>query len=111
MTRQAARDARDRGIAQAASRADDATDSWCERAVALIRAYINQHRGRRQFTSEDVRDYGMKRGFPMPPHARAWGAAFKTAAGRGVIRKVGTAQSRASHCHLAYVSAWVRGGG
>lgn len=98
--------ARDAGIAQAVQSADDASAGWSARAVGMLERFILEAKPRKEFTSEDVRKFASKKGLPDPPHMRAWGGVFRAAAMRGVIEKVGIAQSRASHCHLAYVSAW-----
>ena len=98
--------ARDAGIAQAVQSADDASAGWSARAGGMLNRFILESEPGLQFTSEDVRKFASKKGLPDPPHMRAWGGVFRAAAIRGVIEKVGTAQSRASHCHLSYVSAW-----
>lgn len=102
--------ARDAGIARAVQSADDASAGWSARAGGMLERFMLEVKPRQGgFTSEDVRKFASKKGLPDPPHMRAWGGVFRAAAMRGVIEKVGIAQSRASHCHLAYVSAWKPG--
>lgn len=101
--------ARDAGIAQAVQSADDASAGWSARASGMLDRFILESEPGLQFTSEDVRKFASSKGLPDPPHARAWGWVFRRAAWNGRVEKVGTAQSRAVHCHLAYVSLWRKG--
>lgn len=107
MTTQEARAARDAGIKQAAEHAEEVHTGWTDEALEAIRLYATCMRARNHtFTAEQMRNSIIGQCVPVPPHKRAWGAAFKRAAAEGLIVKVGTAQSVAPHCHLSYVSEW-----
>lgn len=102
-----ARAARDSGIAQAAEHAEEVHPDWGHVAYEALRLYAAGKRGSAAtFTSEDVRGSIAAAGVPEPPHLRAWGSVFQRAARAGIIVKVGVVESRAPHCHCAYVAAW-----
>lgn len=102
-----AKAARDAGIQQAANNAEEAHENWGAAADEALRVFIAAKRGTgKAFTSEEVRNSIAAAGVPTPPHLRAWGSVFVRAARAGLIEKAGTAQSKAVHCHLAYVARW-----
>ena len=102
-----AREARDAGIKRAAEHAEDVSPNWGDRAFEVLRMYAwaNRESGT-TFTSEDVRNSILGVGLPEPSHLRAWGSVFKRAAKEGIIVKAGVAESRAVHCHCAFVTKW-----
>lgn len=90
----AARAARDAGMAQAAQHAEDLQPKWGDLALARIRAYAAMHA---EFISEDCTDWAASQGFTSPADPRAWGAPFQKAARLGIIRKVGYGVSQRRH--------------
>lgn len=107
MSRQDSRAARDAGIQQAAQHAEEVEPNWGDVAYEALRVFAAGKRASGQpFTSEDVRSSIAAAGVPVPPHLRAWGSVFQRAARAGMIEKVGIVESRAAHCHCAFVAAW-----
>lgn len=101
---EAARAARDEGIARAAQHADDVTPKWSDRAFGMLSDYVKA--SDEAFTSEDVRVYAAGRELPEPPHLRAWGGVFQRAARQGLIVKDGHTTARAVHVHCSIVALW-----
>lgn len=91
---EAARAARDAGMAQAAQHAEDLQPKWGELAIERIRAYAATHP---EFISEECTDWAAAQGFTSPADPRAWGAPFQKAARLGIIRKVGYGVSQRRH--------------
>ncbi len=105
--RSAALAARDAGIQQAAEHAEEVNPNWGDRAFEVLRMYAAAKRSSgATFTSEDVRNSILGAHLPQPPHLRAWGSVFQRAAKQGMIVKTGVTESRAAHCHCAFVATW-----
>ena len=93
-----ARAERDQGIERAVSRADRSTPGWSDLALAYIRLYASQNKGRR-FIGRDIVLASRTYGVIQPPNDKAWGGPICRAIKAGVIRKVGTAQDPNRHCN------------
>lgn len=107
MSIEEARAARDAGIQQAAEHAEEASPNWGDRAFEVLRMFAAAKRASgSSFTSEDVRNSILGAHLPQPPHLRAWGSVFQRAARAGLIVKAGIVESRAAHCHCAFVATW-----
>lgn len=86
----------------------DRDPSWIARTVAVIARLIEE---RSEITADEVREAARAAGIPEPTHRNAWGAAMRTAAGRGLIARtdrVRASRRAAAHAHLNPV--WVAGG-
>lgn len=103
----AATRARDAGIKQAVTHAEQVHLGWTDKAVEAIRVYARCVKARNEsFTAELIRSSIIGGCVPTPPHLRSWGHAMREAAKKGYIQKVGIAQSLAPRSHMSYVSEW-----
>lgn len=103
----AATKARDAGIKQAVTHAEQVHLGWTDKAVEAIRVHARCVKARNEsFTAELIRNSIIGGCVPVPPHKRAWGGAMVRAAREGIIVKVGVTNSEATHCHRSFVSEW-----
>lgn len=100
-----ARQARDRGIANAVDHADQVHDSWSEKAYSHFVTFVSLQSN--PFTIEMFREW-CKDFLPAPPSLRAFGAIPMRAARAGLIGKVGTVQVRNVKAHMANAALWAK---
>lgn len=101
---EAARAARDAGITQAVTHADEVTPKWSELAYAFLLGYAGANEG---FTSEDVREAAYAAGsVDKPPSERAWGGVFMRAAKANVLQRAGYDTARDPKVHCNVVTRW-----
>lgn len=82
------------GMTRAVEHADAVTPDWSSAALDALRAYVAAYGA--PFTAEMARTFCHAHyGLPTPPDGRAWGAVFKRAAARKIIRSTGTYAPRA----------------
>jgi hypothetical protein len=98
-----ARKARDRGIKQAVKHADQAHESWSEKAYGHFVTFVSLQKG--TFKVEDFREFS-RDVLPDPPSLRAFGALPLRAARAGLIKKVGVEQVRNVKAHMAKAAVW-----
>ena len=98
----AARAARDAGIAMAIDHADAVEPRWSDYAFAFLTDYALTHE---TFTSEDVREASAGV-VTEPPSLRAWGGVFMRAAKRGMLLREGYANARDPKVHCNVVTVW-----
>lgn len=77
------------GMTRAVDRADRERPGWSEEAFDALLAFAATADA--DFTAERARAACHDAGLPVPPDARAWGAVFKRASGKGHIVRVGYA--------------------
>jgi hypothetical protein len=92
---EAARRARDEGMARAQSHAEADAPGWSDTAYGFL---LNHARATAQFTSYEFRQAMRIMGKPMPPTDKAFGPVFRRAAREGVIEKAGYTQHPERHC-------------
>jgi hypothetical protein len=96
---------RDTGIKMAVEHADAKEPSWSQRAYDfLIKKFLMNHNG--PFMVEEFRSYCAQMDFPLPPHARAFGAVIMRAAKENVVEKVGTQNTRNPKSHRTPATVW-----
>lgn len=94
----AARAARNAGMAQAAHHAEDLQPKWGELAYEFLCEFAKRNRS---FISEDVSGASKRvPSFPQPPTDRAWGAVYRRAAKDGLIVLDGLGRSRRRHASV-----------
>lgn len=96
-----ARAKRDVGIARSALSAGNV---WTERAIGFIQEWCARHP--EPWVAELCREYAETHGLESPPTKKSWGPAMQEARRRGIVRAIGYAPSRASHCSPKCL--WVR---
>jgi hypothetical protein len=99
-------EARDKGINKALTHAEQECEGWGEKAYDLIKQYLSEVST--SFMAEEIRSYAAMYDFPLPPHARAWGAVIVRAAKEGLIKKVGYGQVMNRKAHMANASVWIK---
>lgn len=99
---EAAKAARDAGMAAAIDHAETVEPDFGAQALAWILSYARTHA---RFISEEVTDAAAAAGLQSPTDPRAWGAPFQRAARLGVIRKDGFGISKRRH--LSPTPLWV----
>lgn len=80
-----------RGMTRAVDHADRIDPGWSELAFDALQNYAS---ATSEFTAEEARQGIHDAGLALPTDGRAWGAVFKRAAARGLIRKGGYAPRR-----------------
>lgn len=97
---------RDRGMKKAE---DHAGKEWNEMADRLLDSFITNSWFiimKRQFMTEDFRQYASQWGLPQPPSLRAFGSVILRAARAGKIVKVGYGQVSNAKAHSANAAVW-----
>lgn len=98
------RENRDAGIQQAIDHANQVHENWQERAYIQLVDYLKLNKG--EFMAEELREWAEGKGFPEPPHARAWGAIIMRAARANLIRKVRIGNVKNVKAHNAHAAVW-----
>lgn len=91
----AARLARDHGMAASLAHADQDEPGWSDRAFALLVQYAQQEP--HPFTIEGFRWWAESNGLGHPPESRAYGGVTRRAIARGAIERVGYAPAASSN--------------
>lgn len=97
-------DLRDDGISRAVTNAEDRTPGWSEMALCLLSEFLSSKKT--SFLAEEYRLFARAKGLPKPPHDRAFGAIFVTAARRGMITRVGYEATTNPKAHRTPASLW-----
>lgn len=95
----------DEGMTRAIEHADRVCNGWSSKAWNLFVRYITEVK--REFMTEDVREWAHNMGLPLPPDSRAWGAIIRRASRKGIIRSIGFAPMKSSNCHANPKHVWV----
>lgn len=93
---EAARRARDAGIARVAESSEELTPGWQDRALDLLRRYA--HAQVTPFLGEEFRLWAHAHGLEEPHDGRAFGPVFQRAVRLGVIERAGYAPAASSNC-------------
>lgn len=104
----AAREARDNGINQAKTHADEVNPGWSEQAFEMFREWLRGWQPGYKFTIEEFRQIAQIRGLPDPPHARAFGSLAVRAKKAGLINSNGTVKVRNPKAHMANAAQWIK---
>lgn len=94
---------RNAGMQLAIEHAEAKDSKWPEKAYQVLMTYI---KGNKNFMTEEFRDYALKIGFTMPPHARAWGGIINRAAREGLIVKIAVQAVKNPKAHCANAAVW-----
>lgn len=95
---------RDKGIKRAVDHADKEHNNWREAAYQILVEFVNKSTD--GFLCEDIRKYAVDKGFPEPPHNRAWGAIIAKASKENIIKQVGFAKVKNAKANCANVALW-----
>lgn len=98
---EAARLARDAGIAAAADHAERETPGWKDLAYDV---FVDYARHNAEFLTEDVRFANPQ--LPQPPDKRAWGHVAIRAVKAGVIEHGGFAKAKDAKVHCSVNTLW-----
>lgn len=94
-----ARAQREVAIQRVQDAAERRSPGWTDLALQFLALYAMRHP---VFSSEDVLDASIDYGLPQPHDARAWGAVYRAAERRGVIRRSSIVYlRRRGHCSPA----------
>lgn len=96
---------RDAGMQLAIDHAEIKEPKWAEKAYQYLLGYLKFNKN---FMTEEFRDYALKTGFTMPPHARAWGGVVNRAARESIIIKVDIQAVKNPKAHCANAAVWER---
>lgn len=99
-----ARMERDKGMDHAVGHANRVLPGWQDKAYKLLLEFLSNHNG--TFMVEEVRSYAALTDFPLPPHARAWGAVISRAAKAGIVQRVGYEKTKNIKAHRTPASLW-----
>lgn len=92
------------GMRVAVDHAEKEEPGWAERAYGLLKEFLQETPG--EFMAEQVRSYAAMIDFPLPPHARAWGAIFCRAKKEGLIYCTRIGQVSNVKAHRANANVW-----
>ena len=101
----AARKARDKGILQAVTHANQVSESWSTKVYELFKDFLRLQDDAFQFEEFRLSVIGK---IPEPPHKRAFGAIAAKAARQGLIERVGYAPVKNVTAHACFASVWRR---
>lgn len=82
-----ARAQRDDGMARAKAHAEEDSPGWTETALTFLKAYAKQHSTFAGFMVTGAAELDVT--FPRPANERSWGAVYRLAVRRGIIRNTG----------------------
>lgn len=100
-----AAEARDRGIDQSISHANEVNPGWSERAYNKLKEFLQIFSD--SFQAEEVRSFSaVDDEFPMPPHERSWGSVFVKAMKAGLIKRVGYKNTKSVKSHRTPATLW-----
>lgn len=94
------------GAKLALNHAEEVHENWGAEACDYLEIFLRVHPGR-EFMAEEVREYAYKRGLPLPPSERSWGAVFQRAQKAGIIRWCGNRQVKNRKAHAATAAVWL----
>lgn len=94
------------GAQRAADHADRVTEGWSDMAFAHALTFIAALPDGQTFTTEQVRSYATKEGFPLPPDSRAWGQVALRLLREGRIERAGYGRSQERNKHSCPTILW-----
>lgn len=96
---------RDAGIERAVSHANSVSNGWSDIAFNKLKEFLQIFSD--PFQAEEVRSFAaVDDDFPEPPSRRAWGGVIRTAAHRGLIKKVGFKNTKSVRSHCTPAALW-----
>lgn len=100
-----ASEARNQGIDQSISHANEVNPGWSEKAYNKLKEFLTIFSD--PFQAEEVRSFAaVDDEFPDPPNNRSWGGVFLKAANAGLIRKIGSQNTKAVKSHCTPAALW-----
>lgn len=101
-----AAEARDAGIDQSISHANEVIPGWSERAYNMFREWLSGWPSGFKFMIEDFRVSANARGLDKPPTARAFGNIAVQARKAGLIISNGQKPTTSVTAHRCYANQW-----
>lgn len=96
---------RDAGIEQAVSHANEVCPSWSDIAFEKLKEFLQIFSD--PFQAEEVRSFAaVDDEFPDPPSNRSWGGVMLRAAHKGLIKKIGSQNTKAVKSHCTPAGLW-----
>lgn len=96
---------RDAGIERAVSHANAVTANWSDIAFEKLKEFLQIFSD--PFQAEEVRSFAaVDDEFPEPPSRRAWGGVIRTAARKGLIKRIGFKNTKSVKSHCTPSSLW-----
>lgn len=100
-----ASEARDQGIETAVSHADAVNANWSDLAFEKLKEFLQIFSD--PFQAEEVRSFAaVDDDFPLPPNNKAWGGVFLRAMNKGLIKKVGSQNTKSVKSHCTPAALW-----
>lgn len=101
-----AAEARDAGIDQSISHANEVNPGWSEKAYNMFREWLKGWARGYKFTIEEFRQVAQIMGLPDPPSNRAFGRLAVKAKCAGLIKSNGTVKVKNPRAHCANANQW-----
>lgn len=98
-----ARELATEGMNRAVEHADRVNQHWSVEAGQLLRIYAQINH---EFMTEDLRVWAHKKGLPLPPDPRAWGAVVQAAVRDGIIIRDRFAMTKIPPAHATPRPVW-----
>jgi hypothetical protein len=99
-------EAKERGINQALTHAEQVIPEWKERAYKALEIFVRCYPG--SFMAEQVREFAEENGLPQAPSNRAWGGIIRRAAMEGLIKRAGFGTVSNVRAHSCFASVWIK---
>lgn len=98
-------EARDAGIQTAVDHVEEVCPNWSDIAYNKLKEFLQIFSD--PFQAEEVRSFSaVDDEFPDPPSNRSWGGVFLKAANAGLIRKIGSQNTKAVKSHCTPAALW-----
>ena len=94
------------GMKRAIAHAEREEESWGDRALLYLRAYLQHHPPHWRFITPDMRRWAVERGCKEPASNNAWGSVLYRARRLGLIVPDGYEQYGDGKMHTQPVRAW-----
>ncbi len=91
------------GIKKATDTAERFHNDWSQQAHETLCQFIKR---RKQFRTEEFREYAISKGLPVPPSLRAFGGVIGRARNANLIRHIDYVQVKNPRAHNANASLW-----
>lgn len=102
----AACEARDAGMNQAETHANQVNPEWSEIAYTMLKDWLKGWVKGYKFQMEDFRKIAQIKGLPDPPTARAFGSLAVRAKKEGLIKSNGPKPTSGVTAHSCYANEW-----
>lgn len=98
---------RDEGIDRAVKKADKDNPGWSDRVYKyFVEVFLRDHNG--YFMAEQFRQFCASTDFDLPDNMRAFGGIMLRAKHAGVIKKVGSKETRMPRSHGTPATLWIQ---